>query len=47
MGQVVIGNQVKEFEFKPNGKGMVKVIITVTLPTGGDPKTTDYEFTVQ
>lgn len=46
-GRVLIGNTTSEFDIKPTGKGKVTVRITVTSPTGGGPKTTEYEFNVK
>lgn len=47
-GRPVIGNQVKEFDVKPTGKGKVTVTITVTPPQP-DAKATEtkYEFEVK
>jgi hypothetical protein len=46
-GRVLIGNTTTEFDLKPTGKGKVTVKITVASPTGGGPRTTEYEFTVK
>lgn len=45
-GMLPIGALQKEFEVVPTGPGSVTVIITVTYPTGGDPKVTVYRFQV-
>jgi hypothetical protein len=45
-GMLPIGALQKEFEVVPTGPGAVSVIITVTYPTGGDPKVTVYRFKV-
>ena len=47
-GRPVIGNQTKEFDVKPTGKGKVTVTITVTPPQP-DAKATEtkYEFEVK
>jgi hypothetical protein len=47
-GRPVIGNQVKEFDLKPTGKGKVTVTITVTPPQpDAKPTETKYEFEVK
>src|SRR6266702_2178589 len=44
-GRPVIGNEIKEFDVKPSGKGRVKVTITVTPPQPDAPaRATKYEF---
>lgn len=47
-GRPVIGNQVKEFDVKPSGKGKVTVTITVTPPQpDARPTVTKFEFEVK
>ncbi len=47
-GRPLIGNQVREFDIKPTGKGKVTVTITVTPPQpDAKPVETKYEFEVK
>jgi hypothetical protein len=47
-GHVLIGKFVKEFDYKPTGKGKVKVTITTREPTPGvSPIEKVYEFEVK
>lgn len=46
-GRTIIGASKKQAMIKPTSAGIVKVTITVTFPTGADPKVTVYQFEVE
>ena len=46
-GKPSIGGYDAEFLVTPTGKGKVTVAVTVTYPTGGDPKKENYTITFE